>query len=212
MKILKVINNKPYILSYITHLTGPHFVWVGRTPGGVGNNFFTSGVVISPVFVFNHSAHATSHQITASSFICQNQRVILNGKLFPPTWKSFLSFPLILYRRSSEGFLSKTCSQNYSFSSETHFSQVETIEKDGNGNAEGATILSGHMDSIFKEKEASFLNPCPQRSLLWDLHPLLFSYLLYPSHQDSAPSTLPPGLSLFSSFRDAHLFFFFNWV
>ncbi|GMY19960.1 putative metallo-beta-lactamase [Fagus crenata] len=52
---------------------------------------------------------------------------------------------------------------------------------------------------IFKEKEASFLNPCPQRSLLWDFHPLLFPYLLYPSHQDSAPSgfhTTPRFVSL----------------
>ena len=38
---------------------------------------------------------------------------------------------------------------------------------------------------------------------------MLFPYLLNPSHQDSGPSTLPPGLSLFSGF---FFFFFLNWV
>ena len=37
---------------------------------------------------------------------------------------------------------------------------------------------------------------------------MLFPYLLNPSHQDSGPSTLPPGLSLLSGY----LFSYLNWV
>ena len=62
------------------------------------------------------------------------------------------------------------------------------------------------MDFFFKEKEAPLLNSCPQRPLLWHLFPMLFPYLLNPSHQDSGSSTLPPGLSLFSGF------FFFKFL
>ena len=65
------------------------------------------------------------------------------------------------------------------------------------------------MDSFFREKEAPLFNSCPQRPLLWHLFPILFPYLLNPSHQDSGPSTLPPGLSLLSRFFFFFFFFFF---
>ena len=51
------------------------------------------------------------------------------------------------------------------------------------------------MDSIFKEKEAPFSHSCPQRPLLWHLHPLCISNLLYPPHQNPNSSTISPGLS-----------------
>ena len=127
-------------------------------------------------------------------------------KTFPPNLENFiLSFPLILsFNRSS---VRKTFSQHYSF-----FFPLKPIsantnqqQENANRNAQRATILSGHMDFFFKEKEAPLFNSCPQRPLLWHLFPLLFPYLLNPSHQDSGPSTLPPGLSLFS----LSSFFFF---
>ncbi|RVW86863.1 hypothetical protein CK203_036025 [Vitis vinifera] len=46
------------------------------------------------------------------------------------------------------------------------------------------------MDSIFKEKEAPFSHSCPQRPLLWHLHPLCISNLLYPPHQNPNSSTI----------------------
>lgn len=94
-------------------------------------------------------------------------------------------------------------------------SNLQSRKRDANRNAQRAAILSWHMESVFKEKEASFLNPCPQRPLLWYLHPLLFPYLLYPSHQDPSSPTIPSGLSLLSTsfchhFKHAHVFFFFG--
>ena len=117
-------------------------------------------------------------------------------KIFPPNLENFLfSFPLIhsFYRSS----VRKTFSQHYSFFFflSNPFLPTQKCPK--------GHLLSGHID-FFKEKEAPLLNSCPQRPLHRHLFPLLFPYLLNPSHQDSGPSTLPSGLSLLLGF-----FFFF---
>ena len=132
--------------------------------------------------------------------------IILNclQKHFPPTWKTSIFLPSHSFYRSS---VRKKFSQHYSFIFPLKPTSPNTNQQqeNANRNAQRATILSGHMDFFFKEKEAPLFNSCPQRPLLWHLFPMLFPYLLNPSHQDSGPSTLPPGLSLFS----LSSFFFF---
>ncbi|KAF8411698.1 hypothetical protein HHK36_004256 [Tetracentron sinense] len=53
------------------------------------------------------------------------------------------------------------------------------------------------MESFFKEEKTPFSHPRPQRSLHWNLPPLLIPNLLYPHHQDLASSTIPTGLFFF---------------
>ena len=81
--------------------------------------------------------------------------------------------------------------------------------------ANGFTILSGHMDSSFKEKDPSFLNSsCTQRPLLLDFG--ISSYFSFPILKSVSVffffffSEKP--FFFFYRFCPAWLFFFFFWV
>lgn len=74
-------------------------------------------------------------------------------------------------------------------------------EEDADRNAEGASILGGHMESVFEdEEETPFLDPRPPRSLLRHRCPLLLPYLLHRPHHFPPSSTIPQGSSRFFVF------------
>ncbi|KAL4634477.1 hypothetical protein ACB092_04G202100 [Castanea dentata] len=117
-----------------------------------------------------------------------------------PTKEAFIFLPSRSFYRSS---VRKTFSQHYSFffllSNPFLPTQISSrkmlIEL-----PKGLPFSVDTWTSSSKRKRHH-----PQRPLLWHLFPILFPYLLNPSHQDSGPSTLPPGFSLLTGF-------FFNWV
>ena len=117
-------------------------------------------------------------------------------------------FPSLPTRDHSPRFLCSSIFPSYFLS--YPFPTFQTLpqrREDANRDAQRTTFLGGHMDSIVKEKEAPFSHSRPQRPLLWHLHSLCISNLLYQPYENPNSSTISSGLSSLGIF----LFLFF-WV